>query len=138
MGVSFVNLAQAYVDDSKAILAAIEAIGTSGNFILGNNVKSFEKQFSEYVGSDFAIGVANGSDALFLIMKALGIGPGDPHGCVGGVASHHEAGRGEDAFPMGAFDRPVGAIGNSEVVGVDDEPDGSVSRNHERCCLWEG
>ena len=77
MGVSFVNLAQAYVDDSKAILAAIEAIGTSGNFILGNNVKSFEKQFSEYVGSDFAIGVANGSDALFLIMKALGIGPGD-------------------------------------------------------------
>ena len=43
----------------------------------GINQKNFEEEFAAFIGTKYAIGVANGSDALFLIMKALGIGPGD-------------------------------------------------------------
>ena len=75
--VPFVNLAAAYRNDALAITAAIDEIGNSGQYILGTKVKNFEKEFAEFIGTKYAIGVANGSDALFLIMKALGIGPGD-------------------------------------------------------------
>lgn len=75
--VPFVNLAAAYKNDALAISRAIDEIGNSGQYILGPNVKSFEAEFAAYIGTKYAIGVANGSDALFLIMKALGIGPGD-------------------------------------------------------------
>ena len=75
--VPFVNLAAAYRHDALAITAAIDEIGNSGQYILGTKVKNFEEEFAEYIGTKYAIGVANGSDALFLIMKALGIGPGD-------------------------------------------------------------
>jgi len=75
--VPFVNLAAAFQNDALAISKCIEEIGNSGQYILGANVSRFEKEFAGYIGTKYAIGVANGSDALFLIMKALGIGPGD-------------------------------------------------------------
>ena len=75
--VPFVNLAAAYRNDARAISIAIDEIGNSGQYILGAKVKKFEEEFAAYIGTKYAIGVANGSDALFLIMKALGIGPGD-------------------------------------------------------------
>ena len=43
----------------------------SGWFILGNGVKQFEKDFSEYCGTGYCIGVASGLDALNLILRAL-------------------------------------------------------------------
>jgi len=49
----------------------------SGNFILGKNVENFEKEFSKYCGSKFCVGVANGLDALKLILIAHNIGEGD-------------------------------------------------------------
>ena len=75
--VPFVNLAAAYRNDAQAISIAVDEIGNSGQYILGAKVKKFEEEFAAYIGTKYAIGVANGSDALFLIMKALGIGPGD-------------------------------------------------------------
>ncbi len=58
-------------------LAAIRAAGARGSFILGPEVTAFEKEFAEYVGVRHAVAVANGTDALVLSLRALGIGPGD-------------------------------------------------------------
>jgi len=49
----------------------------SGAFILGPNVKAFEHEAAEYLGVTETIGVANGTDAIVLVLDALGIGPGD-------------------------------------------------------------
>lgn len=48
-----------------------------GNFILGEEVAAFEKEFAEYCGVKHAIGVANGTDSLVLCLRVLGIGEGD-------------------------------------------------------------
>ena len=61
----------------KDLLAAMEAVLDHGNFILGNEVESFERNFAAYCGVPFAVGVNSGTDALFLSLKALGVGPGD-------------------------------------------------------------
>lgn len=49
----------------------------SGNYVLGENVTLFEKEFSQYIGSNYAVGVASGLDALWIAFRALGIGEGD-------------------------------------------------------------
>jgi len=59
-------------------LAGIVLKGKSvGDFILGKPVQIFERALAEYCGSQYAFGVASGTDALILSLKALGIGPGD-------------------------------------------------------------
>src|SRR5439155_7903050 len=60
---------------------AIEGVLTSGEFILGPNVAAFEREAAEYLGVEESIGVANGTDALVLVMDALGIGEGDEVVC---------------------------------------------------------
>lgn len=50
---------------------------SSANYILGNNVVEFEKEFAEYIGVKHAISVGNGTDALVIALKAMGIGNGD-------------------------------------------------------------
>jgi len=49
----------------------------AGNYIGGPAVTSFEEQWAAYCGTDYAVGVGNGTDALELTLAALGIGPGD-------------------------------------------------------------
>jgi dTDP-4-amino-4,6-dideoxygalactose transaminase len=49
----------------------------SGRFIRGPNVKAFEQEAAEFLGVNETIGVANGTDALVLVLDAMGIGPGD-------------------------------------------------------------
>ncbi len=56
---------------------AIAQVIASGQFVLGSSVQQFETDVAQVVGSPHAIGVANGSDALYLALMALGIGPGD-------------------------------------------------------------
>src|SRR3954447_23874394 len=56
---------------------AIAGVLDGGHFILGPNVSAFEQEFAAYCGAGHAIGVGNGTDAITLALKALGVGPGD-------------------------------------------------------------
>jgi dTDP-4-amino-4,6-dideoxygalactose transaminase len=57
--------------------AAIAGVLDDGRFILGPNVAAFEEEFAAYCGAEHAIGVANGTDALTIALRAMGVGPGD-------------------------------------------------------------
>src|SRR5437763_12197536 len=59
------------------IREAIDGVLESGEFILGPNVAAFEREAASYLGVPEAVGVANGTDALVLVLDALGIGAGD-------------------------------------------------------------
>jgi dTDP-4-amino-4,6-dideoxygalactose transaminase len=59
------------------IRAAIDGVLESGDFILGPNVAAFEREAAAYLGVRESVGVANGTDALVLVLDALGIGAGD-------------------------------------------------------------
>lgn len=66
-----------YHQEKSEILSAIEEVLESGWLILGSKVKEFENKYAEYCDTNYGIGVANGTDAIFLALKALGIGDGD-------------------------------------------------------------
>ena len=53
----------------------------SGSFILGPEVKAFEEEAARFLGVGDAVGVANGTDALVIVLDALGVGPGDEVVC---------------------------------------------------------
>src|SRR5215207_2237178 len=59
------------------LVAKLAEVFDSGRYILGPEVKAFEEEFASYLGARHAIGVANGTDALTLALRALGVGPGD-------------------------------------------------------------
>ncbi len=59
------------------IREAIDGVLASGEFILGPNVGAFEREAADYIGVGDAVGVANGTDAIVLVLDALGVGPGD-------------------------------------------------------------
>ena len=61
----------------EEIVAAVEMTLSSSRFILGPEVKEFETEFAGYVNSQFAAGVASGTDALYIALSACGVGPGD-------------------------------------------------------------
>jgi dTDP-4-amino-4,6-dideoxygalactose transaminase len=75
--VRFLDLQPEFEELESEWLDAIRRIGTSGAFILGPEVKAFEREFAAYVGAPYAVSVANGTDALILALMALDIGPGD-------------------------------------------------------------
>src|SRR5215212_4148782 len=56
---------------------ALERVARSGRYILGPEVDAFEEEFARYVGVRHCVGVANGTDALTIALKAVGVGPGD-------------------------------------------------------------
>jgi dTDP-4-amino-4,6-dideoxygalactose transaminase len=60
-----------------AIEGAIARVLERSNFILGDEVRNFEKLFAEYIGVQYCLGVANGTDAIELGLRALGVGPVD-------------------------------------------------------------
>src|SRR5688572_29630586 len=64
-------------DESQAVQQAIDRVVASGWFILGPEVEAFEREFAAASGCSHAVGVGNGTDAIALILRALGIGPGD-------------------------------------------------------------
>ncbi len=72
----FLDLKQEYASIKKEIGTAIAHILQDGVFIGGSQVENFEKKFALYCGSTCTIGVNSGTDALFLALKALGIGEG--------------------------------------------------------------
>ena len=77
MKVPILDLTRQYRAIKAEIDTAIQRVLESGRFILGPEVEAFEREITEYLGVKHAIGVASGTDALLLSLKALGIGPGD-------------------------------------------------------------
>ena len=55
----------------------IDTVLCSGNYILGEAVQSFEKDFAKYLNSKFAVGVNSGTDAIQIALKSLGLAEGD-------------------------------------------------------------
>lgn len=60
-----------------ALLAAITGVVDGGHYVLGSGVEAFEAAFASYCGVPHCVGVANGSDALELALRATGVAPGD-------------------------------------------------------------
>ena len=77
MNIPILDLTRQYRAIRSEINSAILRVLESGRFILGPEVEEFEKEIASCLGAKHAIGVASGTDALLLSLKALDIGPGD-------------------------------------------------------------
>jgi dTDP-4-amino-4,6-dideoxygalactose transaminase len=75
--VPFYGHVRQYHNIKAEIDANIHEVLESGQYVLGPMLKKFEAELAEFHGTKYAIGVGNGTDALWLTFKALGIGPGD-------------------------------------------------------------
>jgi dTDP-3-amino-3,4,6-trideoxy-alpha-D-glucose transaminase len=75
--IPLVDVKAQYAPLLPRIREAIDEVLGSAEFILGPNVAAFEREAADYLGVPDAIGVANGTDALVLVLDGLGIGPGD-------------------------------------------------------------
>ena len=75
--VKYIDLPRRMVVKCPDLMVAIESVLRSGQLIGGREVERFESDFAELCGVEHAVGVANGTDALHLTLRALGIGPGD-------------------------------------------------------------
>lgn len=76
-GVPFSDLGAGYTEIRAELDAAWQRVLASGRLVLGPEVEGFESEFAQYCGAAHCVGVGNGLDALTLILRALGIGPGD-------------------------------------------------------------
>ena len=77
MKIPLMDLQSQYLSLEEEIKAAVSGVFDSGQYILGPNVRALEEEIAEYCGTKYAVGVANGTDALVLSLDACGIGPGD-------------------------------------------------------------
>jgi len=75
--IPFVDLARQFRSIEAELTKAFVDVGRSGGYIMGARLESFERKVADFIGVRHALGVADGSDALFLVLKALDIGPGD-------------------------------------------------------------
>ncbi len=75
--IPFLDVKAAYAELRDELDAAYRRVMDSGWYILGEEVEAFEREFAAYCGVKHCIGVANGLDALHLILRAAGIGEGD-------------------------------------------------------------
>jgi dTDP-4-amino-4,6-dideoxygalactose transaminase len=66
-----------YLAQKDALDAAMARVLASGRYVLGPETRAFEREFAAYIGSRCAVGVASGTDALVLALKALALEPGD-------------------------------------------------------------
>ncbi len=77
MKIPLFDVTRQYHEIREEILHAVDEVLRSGRYIMGPNVEAFEKEVAAYLGVKHAIGVANGSDALYIAVKALGVSSGD-------------------------------------------------------------
>jgi len=77
MGIPLLDLKAQYLTIKDEIDEAILGVLESAKFILGPQMQALEEEIAAYCGTKAAVAVANGTDALMLTLKALGIGPGD-------------------------------------------------------------
>lgn len=75
--VRFGDLAREYAALRSEIDAAVGGVLAAGRFVLGPEVEAFEREFAEYVGTSYCVGVASGTEAIALALMACGVGLGD-------------------------------------------------------------
>jgi len=138
----------AYKDEIDTAVARVLA---SGRYILGDETSAFESEFAGFVGARHGIGVASGTDALILGLRALGVGPGDgvvtvSHTSVATVAAIELAGARPILVDVEAGDYTMAP---SDLAGVLDRPEhpvkaiipvhlyGCPARMQEICALAE-
>lgn len=77
MKVAFVDLKSDYIANKQELDAAYENFMSSNSYVLGPELDIFEKSFAKYCGTEYCVGVGNGLDALYLILRAMEICVGD-------------------------------------------------------------
>ncbi len=77
MHIPFVDLKKQYQGIKKEVLAGMEQALEGMQLFLGKNVQAFESEYAAYCGTEFAIGVGSGTEALHLALLACGVQPGD-------------------------------------------------------------
>jgi dTDP-4-amino-4,6-dideoxygalactose transaminase len=77
VGVPLFDTASPLIPLREELRAAVGRVMDSGRYILGPEVAALEREFAEYCGVAHAVGVANGTDAITIALRALGVGPGD-------------------------------------------------------------
>jgi len=77
MNISFLDLKAQYDELKSEIDSAYQKVMNSGWYILGEEVSAFEKEFATYCGVKHCVGVANGLEAMYLVLKAWDIGTGN-------------------------------------------------------------
>lgn len=77
VAVPFLDLQRLHASIAGELDDAYRRVMQTGRFVLGPEVEAFEGEFATYCGTRFCVGVANGLDALHLILRGYGIGPGD-------------------------------------------------------------
>jgi dTDP-4-amino-4,6-dideoxygalactose transaminase len=107
----------------ERIAERLAEVAASGRYILGPEVEAFERELAEYLGVGHVVGVGNGTDALTIALRALGVGPGDEVVC-----------------PSFTFYATAEAVVNAGAVPVfcDVDPDtGCATAETVRPCLSE-
>ncbi len=77
MNIPLIDLKAQYKSIAEDLDSVTKEVLSSAGYIMGKNVTGFEKEFAEYIGTKHAISVGNGTDALVIALKSLGIGHGD-------------------------------------------------------------
>jgi dTDP-4-amino-4,6-dideoxygalactose transaminase len=77
MLIPFMNLKESLKVTKQEILSKLDYLIENSQFIGGQEVELFEQEFAEYCNANYAVGCSNGTDAIVIALKALGIGPGD-------------------------------------------------------------
>jgi dTDP-4-amino-4,6-dideoxygalactose transaminase len=95
--VPFLDFSRAVANMRDQLTIAIDRVLQQGWFILGEESGAFEREFADWCGTEHAVGVASGTDAIELALRSLGIGPGDEvvtqaNTCVPTVAAIERAG----------------------------------------------
>jgi dTDP-3-amino-3,4,6-trideoxy-alpha-D-glucose transaminase len=77
MGVALFDTSTPLIALRGELRAAIDRVLDSERYILGPEVSAFEREFAAYCGAEHGVGVANGTDAITIALRAMGVGPGD-------------------------------------------------------------
>lgn len=75
--IPFLDLSAPYLELKSELDEAVARVVGSGWFVGGGEVDRFEENYAKYCGANYAVGVANGLDALHLALRAMDVGPGD-------------------------------------------------------------
>lgn len=75
--IELVDLKKQYEEVREEVIAQIEQVLSGMKLFLGENVYGLEEEFAEFCGTRYAVGVGSGTDALYLALRALGVGLGD-------------------------------------------------------------